>query len=545
MKTTLLVSLILILSNGIVRAQLNQEWVRSYNGPMNGNDEALTHTTDNAGNVYAAGKILGMATGFDIYVVKHNPSGSILWEKIYSGPGNGNDIAYSVAPDNSGNVFVTGESKGENTGVDYVLIKYNSQGDEQWIRRYNGSSNSSEIPAKVAADNSGNAIVTGNSWEKGSLSDIVTIKYNSDGVEQWIKRFNGAENGNEFADDLKIDALGNVYVAGSTFTASTINDFVIIKYSSSGDEQWFKTYNGTLNSNDFPTFLTLDIYGNAIQTGSSVGSGTSLDFATVKYSPNGEVVWLKRYTSPTINLEEPKSITSDNSGNIIITGTTTGYSSSYDYMTVKYSPAGDLLWEKNYNGPSSFNFDEARSVAADNNGNVYVTGLSAGTGTMDDIAIVKYDSNGNQLWVNRYNSPASRNDAANNISLDAFGNIIISGFITGAATGSDFAVIKFSLLTSLKTISNEIPKEYSLRQNYPNPFNPSTSIGFNLPNNTSVSLNIYDMSGRHVMILIYNEFKSAGSYTFQFNASDLSSGTYFYSLKTDDYSDVKKMVLIK
>lgn len=544
MKTILLVLLILILNAGIVRSQLNQEWVRSYNGPMNGNDEALAHVIDHEGNVYAAGKFLGMATGFDIYIVKYNSSGSILWEKNYNGPGNGNDIAYSVALDNSGNVFVAGESKGENTGVDYVLIKYNNQGDEQWVRRYNGNSNSSEIPAKVVADNSGNSIITGNSWEQGTLSDIVTIKYNSDGVEQWVKRFNGAENGNEFGDDLAVDASGNVYVAGSTISAATINDFVIIKYSSSGDEQWFKIYNGPVSGNDFPTFLTLDIFGNAIQTGASVGSGTALDFATIKYSPSGDVIWLRRYTSSTINSEEPKAITSDNYGNIIITGTSTGFSSSYDYMTIKYSPTGDLMWARNYNGPSTFNFDEARSVAADNIGNVYVTGLSAGTGTMDDIAIVKYGSDGNQLWVNRYNSPSNRDDVANNISLDALGNIILSGFITGAATGRDFAVIKFSHLTSLQTISNEIPKEYSLRQNYPNPFNPITKINYNIPKDGNVTLKIFDNAGRETKTIV-NEFKPAGYYTLELDGSNLSSGIYFYTLSSEGFIQTKKMILIK
>lgn len=92
---------------------------------------------------------------------------------------------------------------------------------------------------------------------------------------------------------------------------------------------------------------------------------------------------------------------------------------------------------------------------------------------------------------------------------------------------------------------NSMPEKFLLSQNYPNPFNPATSIGFSLPNNTSVSMNIYDISGRHVMTLVNNEFKTAGSYTVQFNASDLSSGTYFYSIKTDEFSDVKKMVLIK
>ncbi len=90
-----------------------------------------------------------------------------------------------------------------------------------------------------------------------------------------------------------------------------------------------------------------------------------------------------------------------------------------------------------------------------------------------------------------------------------------------------------------------VPDKFELSQNYPNPFNPTTNIKFSLPNDTKVSLNIYDVSGRLVMTLLNNEFKTANYYTVQFNASNLSSGTYFYSITTDRYSDAKKMVLLK
>ncbi|MEO8210734.1 MAG: SBBP repeat-containing protein [bacterium] len=549
MKSILIIFLILNLNSGRLKSQLSQEWIRSYNGPVNGNDEALNHTIDNAGNVYAAGKIIGTATGFDIYCVKYNSSGYILWEKIYNGPGNGNDIAYSITLDNSGNVYVAGESKGINTNNDFILIKYNTDGDEQWNRRYNGESNSVDIPVKVVTDNSGYSIISGISWEMSSLFDIVTIKYNSDGVQQWIKRYNNSGNVNEVADDLAVDASGNIYVSGSSLGSGTLNDFVIIKYNINGDELWVNRYNGPVNGNDNMTSLTLDVAGNVIVTGTSVGAGTSLDFATIKYSPSGEEVWMKRYTTPTVNIEEPKAITNDADGNIYITGTTTGFSTSYDYMTVKYSAKGEEIWAKNYNGPSSFNFDEPGSVAVDNSGNVYVAGLSAGTGSMDDIVIVKYNSSGVESWVNRYNSPANRDDAARNITLDALGNIIVSGIITGAATGKDFAVIKFSQLTSVKITSRENPSDYSLSQNYPNPFNPSTKIKFDITQNErhktqEVRLIVYDALGREVAALV-NERLSTGSYEIEFNATAFASGVYFYKLRANDFSIVKRMTLLK
>lgn len=527
----------------LLNAQLNQEWVRSYNGPVNGNDEALTHTTDASGNVYAAGKILGSATGFDIYVVKYNSSGSFLWEKIYNGPGSGNDIAYSVNIDRSGNVFVAGESKGINTNSDYILIKYNSQGEEQWIRRYNGESNSVEIPAKVVTDSSGNSVITGHSWEAGSLFDFVTIKYNSAGDILWTKKFNGTASGNELATDLGLDNTGNVYVTGSTIGTTTINDFVLIKYSADGDELWTRTYNGPVNGNDNFTSITIDITDNAVITGSSAGSGTGLDFATIKYSPSGDVIWLKRYTSNSVNFEEPMAIDCDLTGNIYITGTTTGSSSSYDYMTVKYSAAGEEMWARRYNGPSGNNFDEPSSVTADNSGNVFVTGLSAGTGTMDDIVTIKYNSGGDEIWVNRFNSEANRDDAANNISLDNHGNVIVSGFLTSLSGGMDFGLIKFSQLTGINSSDHKIP-EYHLYQNYPNPFNPNTVIKFSIPYSGFVTLKLFEMSGKEVALLDRG-FRNAGTYEIDFDASDYSAGLYFYRLISDDLIITKKMILLK
>jgi len=89
-----------------------------------------------------------------------------------------------------------------------------------------------------------------------------------------------------------------------------------------------------------------------------------------------------------------------------------------------------------------------------------------------------------------------------------------------------------------------LPEEYILSQNYPNPFNPVTKIDFDLPKSGFISLKVFDVLGREVKTLV-NEEKSAGSYSVDFNASDLSSGVYFYKMETEGYSDLKKMVVIK
>jgi N-acetylneuraminic acid mutarotase len=99
-------------------------------------------------------------------------------------------------------------------------------------------------------------------------------------------------------------------------------------------------------------------------------------------------------------------------------------------------------------------------------------------------------------------------------------------------------------LEGIKNISSEVPDNYSLGQNYPNPFNPSTKITFDLKSKGFVTLTVYNILGKEVSTLV-NEYKNAGSYSVDFNASSFASGVYFYRIQTGDFTDTKKMMLIK
>ncbi len=100
------------------------------------------------------------------------------------------------------------------------------------------------------------------------------------------------------------------------------------------------------------------------------------------------------------------------------------------------------------------------------------------------------------------------------------------------------------LVTGVTPVSNELPSAFRLEQNYPNPFNPETNIKFAVAKTGSVTLKVFDVSGREVAMLV-NEELSAGTYNFDFNASHLASGIYFYKLVTNSFTDTKKMVLVK
>jgi len=98
---------------------------------------------------------------------------------------------------------------------------------------------------------------------------------------------------------------------------------------------------------------------------------------------------------------------------------------------------------------------------------------------------------------------------------------------------------------AVEPLSNITPLSFNLNQNYPNPFNPSTEIKFDLPQNTFVTLRVYNAVGQVVAELVNNEYRNAGSYSLNFDGSKLASGIYFYSIEAGVYKEVKKMVLIK
>jgi hypothetical protein len=120
--------------------------------------------------------------------------------------------------------------------------------------------------------------------------------------------------------------------------------------------------------------------------------------------------------------------------------------------------------------------------------------------------------------------------------------IFYAGFFNNTSNGAQ--IYKLEKTIGIQTLSSQIPEGFSLSQNYPNPFNPSTKIKFAIPNSSFVKLAVYDMLGREAALLV-NKQLSPGTYEYEFNASELRSGTYFYRLKSDEFSEIKKMILIK
>jgi uncharacterized delta-60 repeat protein len=525
-------------------SQVTEEWVARYSGPGSFDDDATALAIDNSGNAYVTGYSYVSGPRHDYTTIKYNSDGDTVWVRRYNGTGNNTDLALAIAVDISGNVYVTGESVGSGPGQDYATVKYNSAGEEQWAARYNGPGNYWDTARAIEVDDSGNVYVTGESYGFGY--DIATIKYNSNGDSVWVRRYHSG-NGEDLARDIAVDDSGNVYVTGYSAGLGTFNDYVTIKYNSTGDSVWVRRYNGPGNGYDYAIAVTIDDSGNVYVTGNSSGSTTDDDYTTIKYNPVGEELWIARYNGLENQWDEAVAIAVDNIGNVYVTGCSYSVSTNRDFATIKYNSNGDTVWVRKYNGPAN-DQDYGRAIAIDNSGNVYVTGESYDSNSDDDYATIKYSTSGVQEWVMRYNGPANDKDNSVSLAVDAMGNVFVTGTSLGVGTDNDYATIKYSSTTGVETLSNDLPTNYSLSQNYPNPFNPSTNIKFTISDFGFVSLKVYDVLGNEIANLV-NEEKLAGEYEVEFNTSSIkhlpSSGVYFYQLKAGDFIRTKKMILLK
>jgi len=329
-----------------------------------------------------------------------------------------------------------------NDGRSAVLQTLLDSANQVWCARYNGPGDDWDEALAIAVDRSGNVYVTGGSpGMSGGAFDYATVKYNSSGDQEWAMRYSGTPYGVDEAFAIAIDDAGNVYVTGYSSGTGTSNDYATIKYNSAGVQQWAARYDGTANDDDAATALVVDNLGNVYVTGDSRSPG-SYDYATVKYNSSGNQVWVARYNGTGNGFDQANDVAVDDSGNVFVTGWSAGLSGFYEYTTIKYNSLGTQQWVSRYTGPGGGE-SICTAMAIDPQDNVYITGGSSVSGAPYDFATVKYNSSGVQQWASRYDGPANDFDEAKDIKVDASGNVYIMGKSVGTNTGLDYATIKY------------------------------------------------------------------------------------------------------
>ncbi len=426
---------------GAYLAEVPEEsWVRRYS--TGGDDKASDLAVDGSGNVYVTG-----SAGGDYATIKYDATGNLLWLRRYNGPGNGEDAATDIALDAAGNAYVTGRSFGTGTYMyrfDYATIKYDANGNQKWVSRYNGPANGSDGASAIVVDRLGNVCVTGGSEGGASFGDYATIKYDANGNELWVRRYNGPANRSDAAWGIAVDFSGNVLVTGTSAGVSIYSqdfDYATVKYDANGNQLWVARYDGPDEGYDVPYAIAVDGSGNSYVTGESWWLSTGIDYVTIKYGPDGSVRWLQRYNGPGNGEDHANALAIDWMGNVCVTGLSQGSGTERDIATIEYLPNGTQQWVRRYNGPAN-GVDGGAAIAVDVLRNVYVTGLSMGSGTSIDYATIKYDASGGQQWIGRYNGPANGDDRASAIAVGSAGEVYMTGYSAGIGTFADYTTLR-------------------------------------------------------------------------------------------------------
>ena len=514
-----------------------QLWVARYNGPANFFDQPADLAIDNEGNVYVTGRSGGIGTNDDYATIKYNSAGVLQWITRYNGPGNSVDAAQSLSVDEDGNVYVTGHSAGIGTGLDYATLKLNSVGAIQWVTRYNGPANSGDRASALVIDDD-NVYVTGNSTGVGTGLDYATIKHNrTTGAIEWVSRYNGAGNDMDIASSITVDNSGNVYVTGTIISGFDPSgdpfpfeffDWATIKYNSAGAQQWVSIHDE--GGDDFAESVLLDNLGNVIVTGSISNSlpraeEPDQDYGAIKYNAlTGAEIWVAKYGPPpgdTFDNEwRPSDQAIDSEGNIYVTGQT----GQQEYGTIKWNNDGVLQWAVTYsNGPNQI----ARAIEVDASDNVYVTGSSSSTGLFEvDFATIKYNQlqtacgkKGDKILVCHKGKKTLCIDSSDvSAHLD-------HGDELGACATTITSAANARISETIASI-NDVPSRFQVSV-IPNPAITTTKISYELPADGRVLIQVFDVLGREIKTVV-DASKQAGFHNAELNVSALQPGMYYY-----------------
>jgi len=199
----------------------------------------------------------------------------------YNGPGNYDDGAWSIVMAADGNVYLAGETSGIGTGKDFTVISLDTSGTERWVYRYNGPGNGEDVAYSIATGPDSNVYVAGWSLASGTSTDLAVISLTPAGAERWVYRYNGPGSGLDAARAVVVGADGNLYAAGSSLGSGTNWDLVVISLTRSGGQRWVYRYNGPEDHRDEAYAIVMGADTNLYVAGASVGSGTYYDFTVI------------------------------------------------------------------------------------------------------------------------------------------------------------------------------------------------------------------------------------------------------------------------
>jgi hypothetical protein len=504
----------------VLYAQLpTQEWVASISGPYNDLFGPFLQV-DKQGNSYVSGTHV-INDSINIICVKYNTQGVQQWMALYKLPGYGYFIPTGLAIDSSGNAYViSGIALTIFTPRNMVIVKFNSSnGSIAWAKTYFGQySQSSFFDIKI--DRFNNIYVVGS-----SDSSHLIIRYNSNGDSVWVRKYHPPWLVAEYLRNCTIDDSLNIIFTGQRRfyypPYGWYDSLLVAKYSSSGIMRWESVYAYNLLGSDIGNKITADQNGNSYIGGVTTITGNPI-YLTLKYDRNGMRQWAKLYKAPGSGANDLSGIAFDRMNNALYVTGTAPVNNSRGMTTIKYNIlSGDSVWVRRDTGV--YAKANANDLIIDSLGNIYVTGSTYNVQvTMGGPLTIKYLPNSNVAWSANFEGPGR----SITVKLDNSANVYICGPFQ-----PDYRVIKYNQLSGIIKNSNNVPNKYFI-SSYPNPFNSQTEINFGVSYNSNVNITIFDILGREVEELVHENDLKAGQYKINWNAVNISSGIYFCKINS-------------
>ena len=341
-------------------------WIIPYPHPGLDDQEATAITTDRSGNVIVTGSykafLLNGSTDTEAITLKFDPAGYLLWD-VRTRLGTSVTAPTCITTDTSGNIYIGGTVRNSAVAdsADFFLLRLNSSGSQVWSRTYNGTAGKADQVTAIAAQPSGNIFITGAS--KGQMKvfvqgrdapsiaqtgyDYATLKYSAGGELFWAARY--ATLVDDIPTAMTLDAAGNVYVTGSSNRLGTT-----VCYNNAGTQQWALSSTAALNN----TSIALDPSGNVVTAGYSINAG-NLFYTVTKCTAAGALSWSTNTgTGPYVpfNLAPNPKVAVDHQSHIYVSGEAvplgSGAPQNLKFAVYKYTPAGALELNLFYNDPS-------------------------------------------------------------------------------------------------------------------------------------------------------------------------------------------------
>jgi hypothetical protein len=368
-----------------------------------------------------------------------------MFTRQFNSAGNGADYLTDMVVAPNGNVYMTGIGQRTLNSDDYWTVACDRWGRKLWDAYYGDPAGLSDSAAAIALDSRGDIYVTGVSYVSDTAT-FTTVKYRNDSMLRWVSnlRFPGElEAGG--VDIVTKDSTA-VYACGWRHPADYDFNYVLVKFNpATGDTIWTRSYDrpGELDE-DMPVALALDRNGNIVVTGYSYSLNTDYDYCTIKYDSLGTLIWQRFYDfRPAFSEDAPNALAIDASGSVVVTGRSYSDNTDYDIATVRYGPSGDTSFIVRYNRAPANDEDHGLAVTTDLFNNAYVAGYSYDLTSDFDYTMLKYNSIGTQLWLQRYDG-GNTDDEACALTLDGALNVLVSGFTVDPANDDDIVTVKLN-----------------------------------------------------------------------------------------------------